>query len=231
MKKIISVLVFCIVCFPCSCQERVDRVDLVYVDSSDVIDSATGWCYNNVHGKWVDNINCIYPSKCESGQSYGIRYKEQRFNSIRVKKCLFYGKVYYVVIVNRWEWEQEKKWNREKLEYEYKYEKYREDYCYLLSGEEYDALFNLTGYPVEIQAICEDDVSDWMRVNGMATEVEVFSSYLERMDGERIVGGISLITAYKSSEGKIRFIFGSYIPDIKDCYFEISEAEWNKLKI
>ncbi len=240
MKKIISVLVFCIVCFPCSCQERIDRVDLVYVDSSDVIESAIGWCYNDLDGKWVDNSNCIVPYKDESGKisSYAYtefwafaKYKEQRFNSIRVKKCLFYGEYYYVVIVNRWEWEREEIWNRERLDFDYKYEKYRKDYCYLLSVGEYDALFNLTEYPLVIRAICEHDVSDWERVDGRAKEVEFLSSCLERRGGGRNEGFIPLIKGYKSSEGKIRFIFGSYIPDIKECYFEISEEEWNKLKI
>ncbi len=89
MKKIIYAFVCCIFSTICFCQERINRENIHFLEESGIITTATGWKYNEVQGKWIDNKNCISDSWVDD---------INRFTSIQIKTFLYDEKKYYIFI-------------------------------------------------------------------------------------------------------------------------------------
>ena len=233
MKKLLLLLFFGLL-FQVNAQSRVNRAKLSFNSSSEILDKAMGWKYNNELGEWVGYDNVIsddkkYQTDYKSLQGgYMMSKVEQNFLNIQTKSVIVKDKTYYVVMV-------------EKYEGRYEYPSIYEDWYYwkqtngyIFTKDEYSKLLNF-----------ENEVS--IETNLF---VELGSSY-EKYDESKFIALIQTeLNSYKSNYSKkysfpvikttteneevIRFYlpenFSSYSkPNFENKYFETSISDFNKI--
>lgn len=105
MKKIISVLVFCIVCFACSCQERVDGFKVYPNPTSGVVHiECGGRCVDSLEVKLCNMVGQVVVSDQMRGNYHimNIDSLERGVYMFTVSGCSEDKKVYHTIkIVKR----------------------------------------------------------------------------------------------------------------------------------
>lgn len=248
MKKILVAILAVVAVMSSGAQERVNKQQNDFIESSDILTSAIGWEYNETIGEWIDYDKCICYDK-----SYKDKYKilcnssyqksnYSNFESIQVKSMLYEDSIYYVIIVKKWDGS-------------YKYPAIQEDWMeykvtdyYVVTKQQYDQLFNISNNILIIKGYKTtksryNDTPENIFVDNMIKDYKKYSTdtYLNKSE--------PVLILYKSTDNNIRFRFNdgksfiftkikmSYIRgdnwkltfDNFDGYFEISENNFNKI--
>lgn len=102
MKKILVTILVVVGVMSVNAQERVNRQNVDFIESSEILTSAIGWSYNGTIGEWVDYNNCICYDK-----SFKDKYKilcNSSYQKVtiqilnRFKLNLFYTKIQYITL-------------------------------------------------------------------------------------------------------------------------------------
>ena len=129
MKKVFCTFLICIFCTIVFGQERVNRENIHFLKEGGIITTATGWKYNEVQGKWIDNKNCISKNKVNDSLIYKLNFYDQ-FKSIQIKSISYEGNDYYILQV---------------ADFNQNYNNW------ILTKEEYKKLFTITNYHTKIE--------------------------------------------------------------------------------
>ncbi len=217
MRKTAMALVLCLISTMCFAQGDV----IYYSNQSEVLDNITGWSCNKYNGKWTDNKNIISLDKCdvasEEYKSGLIQSKVPNIIDMQAKSVVYNGDEYYCIIVKYWsgEWENpatEKDWIVK-----------QSVCCGYLKKADYENLFKLSTKVTDFRANSEVPISE----NGISKDD--FSNIVKSMN---IKYPPVFLRACKSKTGTIKFYVKPTLSyNITLQYFEVSEEEWNKLKI
>ncbi|AWH86169.1 hypothetical protein HYN59_14095 [Flavobacterium album] len=242
MRKIIMMLSFALCTVAINAQERIDRPDLKFEKSSQVLTEATGWIYNKSSGKWMENLNTITTDKPYSDSKRAIEYMRSRssstFNKLQIKTITYNNTPYYILVMERWAGS-------------YKYPSIQKDwqtgirnYAYIISEEEYNKLRNIQN---SIEVLVEGDV--YIYEYDETKLLDEIQNELIKIDQQKALetpkkkkqkneekkGRKMLFLVTKSTEGQIRFklpmtIYGS-APDFSQEYYETAPENFSKLII
>lgn len=131
MKKYLILVLMFVVYVNVFGQSRQNRVNAEYGRESESIEDATGWCYNDKTGQWVENENVIDDSEC---RDYWVSHVYQNFLNIKIKEVKYGEKKYFAIVI-------------EKRTGDYKYpnikrdwKEYEETAYFLLDSSQYDSL-------------------------------------------------------------------------------------------
>ena len=108
MKSVIAILFGCFV-FSSYSQSRVNRQSLSFVNSSEKLNSSTGWSFNKALGEWVSYDNVI-----EEDNDFNTKYKSlrgeymksrrsQNFIGIETKSLIINEEQYFVLMVKKYD--------------------------------------------------------------------------------------------------------------------------------
>lgn len=208
-------------------QQRIDKPNLQFEQSSQIIVQADGWCLN-AYGKWIKNNNlvCAMAAKTSAEKLVLSCDEHQSFIDIQSKTINVYDSVtYHVLIIRRYVGH-------------YKYPAIEQGFYtsiqtegYIFSIEEFAKLENLTDsikcqYIGKVDCECTSNEFIGLLENKLSSNYESYR--------------FCYFPVMKSIEGKIRF----YIPDcflgrnvlhpdpnFNQSYFETSIDNFNKLFI
>ena len=205
-------------------QQRIDKPNLQFEKSSQIMKQADGWCLN-AYGKWIKNSNlvCAMVAKTSAEKSVLSCDEHQSFIDAQNKIITYDSVTYNILIIRRYIGH-------------YKYQTIEQGFYtsiqtegYIFSKEEFAKLENLTD-SVKCQYIgkvdCECTSNEFIRLleNKLSSNDDSYQ--------------FCYFPVRKSTEGKIRF----YIPDcflgrnilhpdpnFNQSYFETDINNFNKL--
>lgn len=226
MKKILVAILVVIGVMSGSAQERVNGFVNYYTNQSQILKKAIGWAYNTSNGQWVSHKNMLSPFKMCSAMSWGYY---DNFNKIQIKQITYNDTNYYAVFI---------RYTGGAYKYPYIEEDFyqiSEVYIMLINEENYNKLFDLDNNIYDIKGL---KVYCGVLLNDNDQDMYKYVlSKIQYLKEEFLLK--TFLKIYKSRDEKIRFLI-----DMKDCriiikntndidqrYYEVSEDEWNKLKI
>jgi hypothetical protein len=147
--------------FNSNAQRRENKETVQFSSKSKKLTEATGWEQNKETGKWIENKNVIYNSKCPS---YWVSHVSQNFKWIQFATITNGGQKYYVFLY-------------EQLGGEYKYPNIQKDWeedkrtCFfILTPTEYENLKKQidlkTGENIKIKSKISGYISDRYKILG-----------------------------------------------------------------
>lgn len=201
MKKAIIIL-FMLAAVVSYAQDRIDRAPVEFEKVSQKLTNATHW-YLGYDGKW---------------NSYKNERGVNSFGDIQAKKLVDNGIVYYGLVMTctggYYDYPEIKQGFHAVDNY----------YIYVFTENDFLKLFNTTNEPFycetfKVFSLKEDE-------QGYDILKEVKKTYPSKY----------AFCIYKSTDGMIRFLYGEniyfeYKETFKRSYWEVTEDEWNKLKL